>query len=323
MTPGPPIWVVGAGGLLGGAIVRLAGTHGRDVLVSSIPWHDAAAAATALAQDLDAVVVRAAGGPWDLLWCAGSGVTSTGERLLDAEVRTIRQFIDEAIERHGAGLGRGAVFMASTAGGIYAGSVDPPFDELSPPQPLSAYGEAKLAAEKEFARLAAEVGCRVLVGRMSNLYGPGQNLAKSQGLISQLCRSQLLGEPIGVYVSLDTVRDYLFVDDAAALILDGLAMLRDRASAGSTVVKILASQRSSSVAAVLGEFRRIFKRGQLLRLAASAQSGQQARDLRFRSVVWTDLDRRTMTPLPAGIAATAADIGRRIRAGELAAVART
>lgn len=322
MIAQPPAWVVGSGGLLGRAVVQLARSHGREVLVSRIPWSNPPLAVAALASGLDAVTARAHGGPWELLWCAGSGVTSTTQRALDIELDTLRRFVDDAVARRGESLVDAVVFVASSAGGIYAGAQDPPFTEQTPPAPLSPYGHAKLKAEAELSRFAHEAGSRVLVGRMSNLYGPGQNLAKAQGLISQLCRSQLLSQPIGVYVSLDTVRDYLFVSDAAEMLLDGLTALRSRTGHGSVVVKILASQRSSSVAAVLGEFRRVFKRRPLLRLAASVQSHQQARDLRFRSVIWTDLDDRPMTPLPAGILATAADIGLRIRSGELAAVPR-
>jgi len=48
-----------------------------------------------------------------------------------------------------------------------------------------------------------------MVGRMSNLYGPGQNLKKVQGLISQMCLRVLTRQPLVLYVPLDTIRDYL------------------------------------------------------------------------------------------------------------------
>jgi UDP-glucose 4-epimerase len=61
----------------------------------------------------------------------------------------------------------------------------------------------------------------------------------------------------------------------------------------------------------------VFRRRPPLRLAASPHAAGQARDLRFRSVVWPELDRRQLTTLPAGILATAHDLARHIRAGEL------
>ena len=54
-----------------------------------------------------------------------------------------------------------------------------------------------------------------MIGRFSNLYGPGQNLGKLQGLISRLALSAVTRQPINIFVPLDTIRDYVYVDDAA------------------------------------------------------------------------------------------------------------
>jgi UDP-glucose 4-epimerase len=160
-----------------------------------------------------------------------------------------------------------------------------------------------------------------MVGRIANLYGPGQNLGKAQGLISQICRTNLTGQPLSIYVSLDTLRDYLFAPDCAALIVDGLARLRSESSATPSVTssvmvtKVLASQRAITVGAVLGEMRRIFKRSPRIVLGSSAGSAAQARDLSLRSRVWPELDRRTLTPFPVGVANTSADLLRRLQQG--------
>jgi UDP-glucose 4-epimerase len=118
-------------------------------------------------------------------------------------------------------------------------------------------------------------------------------------------------------VPLDTIRDYLFVADCARLVADGLSRLeRERTIAGSLVVtKILASQRPITVGAVLGEMRRIFKGSARYVVAASGLSSVQTRDLSFRSRVWPELDRRTLTPLPVGVARTAADLLSRATTG--------
>jgi UDP-glucose 4-epimerase len=89
------------------------------------------------------------------------------------------------------------------------------------------------------------------------------------------------------------------------------------------VTKIMASQRAITIGAVLGEMRRIFKSSPRIVLGASAVSAMQARDLSLRSRVWPDLDHRVLTPLPAGIAATAADLRRKLQAGGLEVVPRT
>jgi UDP-glucose 4-epimerase len=128
--------------------------------------------------------------------------------------------------------------------------------------------------------------------------------------VSHLCRAHFTGASLGIYVPMDTLRDYLFIDDAAALVVDVL----DRAAiAGPRLtVKILASHSSVSVAALLMQAQRVFRRPLRVLTGASSQAAQQARDLRVGSIVWPELDRRDLRTLPAGIWATAADVEARL-----------
>lgn len=303
-----PVLLIGARGLLGTAVRKRLGRDRRAFMAPRIPWNDDGGCSGALRAAVDDLILDAAGGAWSIVWCAGAGVTATPRAHLESELRTLEGVVD-----HVGGLGwdvlrRGAFFYASSAGGVYAGADAPPFTEYTDTRPLAAYGEFKLLAEGAVGALSTS-GVRVLVGRLSNLYGPGQNLAKPQGLISQICLTELTGQPIPIYVSLDTIRDYLFVSDAADMIVDALDRLHS-AELGARAVKILASQRSASIAEVLGEFRRVFKRRPRVVVAASPHARQQARDLRFRSAVWPEIDRRSLTPLGAGIQATAFDLER-------------
>lgn len=294
-----PTWVVGAGGLLGSHLSAALGPAAWPG--PRIPW--AAHDATENLQ-LAARAFRAAAGdrPWQVAWCAGAGVTATAPEALAREVEALDALLDGLGDPDG-----GRLFLSSSAGGVYAGSVGPPFDEHTPPQPLAPYGETKLQMEA----LAASWGGPVVLGRIANLYGPGQDVAKPQGLISQLCRGHLLRQPLQVYVPLDTVRDYLYVQDAARLVLGCL----DRAD--GVTVKVLASQQGVTIGAVLAELKRVSRRAPRLVLSASAQARVQARDLRLRSRVWTDLDRAPLTPLPVGVKRTLDDLSLRLRAGRL------
>ena len=314
MRTGVPTWVVGAGGLLGGAVCREAAAAGLPTFTSLVPWGDPAGAAVALRRGASELLSRADGGAWNLAWCAGAGVVGTSQEQLALETRSLATTLDALDDGTGGDATPGGVFLASSAGGLYAGSRCPPYTELTEPRPVSAYGQTKLAAEGLVRQFGEATGAGVLLGRISNLYGPGQRLDKAQGLISQLCRAQLCRRPLPVYVSLDTVRDYLFVNDAAQMTVAGLRLLRGRLGPPGAVVKILAAQQGTTIAAVLGEFRRVFKRPPLLVLTSSATARLQAPDLRFRSVVWPELDRFASTPLPVGIAATAADVAARLRA---------
>ena len=333
MTSAPALtWVIGRGGLLGQsletaletAVLKTARGDAMDPTGSSavlwrppepIAWSAPRAGALELRQQAGQFLRAAGDRPWSVAWCAGAGVTGTSAHALQLELDALRETLDALAA---APLGRdGAFFFASSAGGVYSGVGTPPYDESSPVRPLAAYGQAKLDAEALVTAWSQRSGTPSLIGRIANIYGPGQNLAKAQGLISQICRSHLTGQPLSIYVSLDTLRDYLFAPDCAGLIVEGLARLRQEQSATAprVVTKILASQRAITIGAVLGEMRRIFKRSPRIVLGASAGSAMQARDLSLRSRVWPELDRRTITPLPAGIAATAADLQRKLQAG--------
>ncbi|WP_111766329.1 NAD-dependent epimerase/dehydratase family protein [Nakamurella deserti] len=309
-------WVVGAGGLLGRGLVRELGARRVPVVTQQVPWSDATASRQALERGFARLREAAGDGPWRIAWCSGAGVTGTPAAVLNQEVQTFRDFLDH-VARAPAAAGS-ALFLASSAGGVYAGAGRAPFTEAAVASSISPYGTAKLATEQVARDFAARTGVGVLVGRIANLYGPGQNLAKPQGLVSHICRSHLSGQPISVYVSLDTTRDYLYVDDCAAMICDGLERL-GRERPGDPVTKILASQQGVTIGALLAETRRLFKRAPRVVLGSSPFAKFQVRDLRLRSVVWPELDRRSLTPLGVGIKATADDLLRATQLGDRAA----
>ncbi len=305
----PVTWVIGAGGLLGRSLVSdLRSRDDQEVVTMPIPWSDPDAAASALQAGTDQLFSLCAGRPWRVAWCAGAGVTGTPAVVFEQETATFAGYLDQ-LQVAADGNGQGSVFLASSAGGVYAGSGQAPFSENDVAGAISPYGAAKLACEQLVVSFAANTGVPVLIGRIANLYGPGQNLSKPQGLISHICRSHITGQPISVYVSLDTVRDYLYVGDCASMIGDGLARL-SRQPRSNVTLKIFASGQGVTIGALLGECRHIFKRTPRVVLGTSPNAKFQVRDLRLRSRVWPDLDRRTLTPLSVGIAATVADMRR-------------
>jgi UDP-glucose 4-epimerase len=286
-------------------------SRGRDADRVCVPWREHAAARRAIE---DAVTAAVAAGSTRLWWCAGSGVTATTAETLELEHSLLEVF---ATAIQSAASGRSTVptvFFASSAGGVYGGSADPPFTEQTEPCPLGAYGTAKLRAEALLGGLA-DRGVPVAIARIANLYGPGQDLAKPQGMISRLFVAHETGQPLNVYVPLDTMRDYIYVDDAARICVD----FADRVAgaAPSAVVKIVATGRSVTVGSLISEVNRICRRRPPLVMAASPFAGQQGRDLRLRSHVWSELDRVPTRTLGSGMGAVRQEIQRQLRAGRL------
>jgi UDP-glucose 4-epimerase len=212
----------------------------------------------------------------------------------------------------------GTLFFASSAGGVYGGSKCPqPFDEYSPVRALAAYGREKLAQERLFTRLADRCGVDLLIGRLSNLYGPGQNLGKPQGLVAHVGRAALRREPVSIYVPLDTIRDYLFAADAGRMVVEAIKRHEEahpNAARGLAITKIFASEVETTVAAVLGAWQQALRRPLRVALASSPVSHLQPRMLSFRSKIWPDL-RGQPTLLLLGIDAVRRDQLARLMVG--------
>jgi UDP-glucose 4-epimerase len=310
--PRPLTWVVGSGGLVGRHVVAELAAAGHEVLTTSVPWPDEDESARTLVAEVGRFAQLRSGRPWALAWCAGAGVVATGEEALAAEVRVFER-VTGALTASGPSGADGVVFLASSAGGLYAGSTPAPFDERTPPRPLVAYGRAQLAMEAAVERLAAATGVRVVLGRLANVYGPGQTLGKPQGLLSQLCLADATGRPLPVFVSMDTIRDYLYAGDAARMVVRSIALARDEPS-GTVVTKVLASGRPVTVGYLVAEARRVFHRP-LRTIPVGGAGAGQVLDLRLESTVWPEVDALAATPLPAGLARTSADVRARVVSG--------
>lgn len=297
-------------GLLGSHLVRVLRRRGEDVRTAQVPWTAPEGSLAALLDAAADVANGANGAPgWRLAWCAGAGVVASRAEDLWAEAALFESFLERLKPRVPS-----VVFLASSVGGAYGASPDePPYTEHSRTGAVAPYGLTKLAMEAAVTAFASG-GSRVVVGRIANLYGPGQNLTKPQGLVSQLCLAQTTGRPLGVYVPLDTLRDYVFAPDATEMI----AACLDRSAtepAGTVVTKILASGRAVSVGALIGESTRLARRRPRISSRAPALP---VSDLRVRSTVWPEIDALARTPLSVGLHATAEDISARMRGGRLA-----
>jgi UDP-glucose 4-epimerase len=301
------LWVVGRGGHLGSHLSRaLCRQLPNARLWECLPQHFSWSDPPLLAEELSHAVARFAAAvrdqadAWAVLWCAGTGVMSSAaavlepewsawSRLLDLLGRNLARPIDQV---------RGAVFLASSAGGVFSGSTDHVLTEDTPPQPISEYGRHKLRMERaleSWSGLFPNVSS--LIGRISTLYGPGQDLRKAQGIISHLSRCVIYRKPVNIYVSLDTRRDYLFVDDCAHQVAAALhRMLSEQPHA---ILKVFASEEVTSLARIVGIFFHMAKRRPLIVLQRHRE--MQPISMQFRSKVWRDLEGLHKTDLAVGI----------------------
>lgn len=299
--------MIGSGGLLGRAVVDRC--HYRFD-AGSIPWHDEQAAADWLRAGARRFCEVADTEDWAIIWAAGAATTSTSESDATKEL-TILEGLLQGL-RSALPQGKGSFFLASSAGGVYAGSKHPPFTTATQTAPLSAYGELKLRQEHVAAEYLKEL-CPVTIGRISNLYGPGQNLSKLQGLISLLARAAVTRQPVNIFVPLDTIRDYVFSQDAATAVQ--ASVNRARVSQLPISVEIIASGEPATIGQLIRSMNQVSRRRVPVALGMHASATAQAADLR----VLPTYVPQSLTPLPAGVKSVYLDILERLQHRSLTA----
>ena len=291
------IWIVGKGGLLGSSLAQML----SESTANWATWQPKEAFSWKSKPQLHFQFSEAIKDfhreslnykKWTLAWTAGVGVIGTQESDLTAETYNFNCFTELLSQTFKSDLGKGVFFLASSAGGIWGGTPHFPISETTPSSPISSYGKQKLAQETLLANLAAmHPQLKVLIGRISNLYGPGQNLTKPQGLLSQLCRSALLQVPINIFVPLNTVRDYIHSQDAAELILKAITKVQQDNYSLQLTTKIFCSEEDCSISQILSYLHQLTYREPVVSFPENRNSHQQPSELTFRSQVLVDSTR--------------------------------
>lgn len=209
------------------------------------------------------------GGPPLVIWAAGAD--GVGGRQDEGEVESFTDFVG-AISGT-SDLNNAKVVVCSSAGGVYGASPNPPFSVSSTVAASNPYGANKIAieaiAESELPR-----SMKVHIARITNLYGPWPG--PRQGLVNRMCTAAATRKALQIYVPLDTVRDYIYVDDAAELLL-----LEAAASDANRSLSLIGSGENSSVGEVMKTVTNVTHRKVPISLAYLESTKLQPRDLRM------------------------------------------
>lgn len=106
------------------------------------------------------------------------------------------------------------LIFPSSGGTVYAGTPGIPFKESDHPRPCTPYGAHKVFMEECLRLLVLhnpQISCNVL--RISNPYGMTAHREKRQGIIDILLDNVAQGLSTEIWTSMDTVRDFLHIDD--------------------------------------------------------------------------------------------------------------
>ena len=316
-------WVIGSGGLLGAALCRALRSDGTGLFVppQRFAWDDEEALALNFSAAVSAFGMLARNaGSWEIYWAAGLGSMGTQDAALERETRILALLLQLIETQASLGAVPGTLVFASSAGAIYAGSRDWIVTESSEVAPTTAYAHTKLRQE-QMVRAFAQSGERraALLARLSTLYGPGQSAGKQQGLIGHIARCSIRNQPIQIYVPFDTIRDYITADDAA------VAMVRASRCVGGGAevrVKIIASERPTTIAEIISIFKRLVRRAPRVVTSAGRLTGLYPRRVQFRSATDPCGPRPAGTSLLVGIAQVVAAERMMLARGSHAAPAR-
>lgn len=294
-------WVIGRGGLLGRSVERRLNDLGRTwAPTASFHWNDQTKFEAEIDQSVSEFIEQVGSEEWSIHWCAGIGVVSSSLEVLDSEIKKIEIFLNRLSKSSSTFLHQGVLFYASSAGGVYAGSESPPFTEATVPSPIGNYGFQKIQCEALFAKFTGDFGTSSVLGRIANLYGPSQNWHKGQGVVTTLCRSMLLRKPLEIFVPLETIRNYIYVDDAACDIANIVSYMSNQDLSGS-LIKIIAADNNSSISEILSESSRVFGKRPQIVLTRKKYSALHIVDLRLKSTVEISAPRFGYTTLAVGI----------------------
>lgn len=296
--------MLGRGGLLGSAVVRRLEAHGGVwVPTRPIGWAESISYKSSVEEAVIefARTVNTGSEQWTIYWCAGVGTFGLRDNDLNSEIEQV-DFLVQRLGAHlGANTSRGTFFYSSSAGGIYGGSLDGLISENSQISVNNEYGVTKHRIEQLLSSWSRSSGCRVAIGRISNLYGPGQDMSKKQGIISVACRSLVQQKTLEIFVPLDTTRNYIHARDASFTIVNFTSLV-SRLPSEACEYKIICSPFNLSIAGLLLEIRRVHGKRVPVSLAQRSTSGLYVRNLSMVSLRFKECEPAQFTLPAVGVA---------------------
>ncbi|HWL00866.1 MAG TPA: NAD-dependent epimerase/dehydratase family protein [Microbacteriaceae bacterium] len=129
---------------------------------------------------------------------------------LPASIELFQLAVDAGVKR---------VVFASTGGAIYGDQDVAVMSEELAPRPISPYAIGKLAIEGYLRYFRRRSGLESVALRISNPYGPRQGAGRRQGVIPIFLHDVLAQRPLTVLGDGSMVRDFVAVEDVAAMIV--------------------------------------------------------------------------------------------------------
>lgn len=109
------------------------------------------------------------------------------------------------------------VFLSS-GGTVYGNQEVQPIAESATARPINHYGNVKLCIENTLRIFSIQAKSKMIIARISNPYGPGQDYSKGVGFIDAVIKRTLSNETIEIWGDGEVIRDYIYIDDVCKML---------------------------------------------------------------------------------------------------------
>ena len=151
-----------------------------------------------------------------------ASTTSPLESVVDPERDGANLTASRAVFRRAVDAGVRRILFSSSGGTVYGDAGRSPISETAETRPVVPYTRTKLAIESELLKMCEGTPTVPLILRFGNPYGPNQSPARGTGVVTAWLRAARDDEPIVVYGSRKSARDFFYVSDAVRAMLMSL-----------------------------------------------------------------------------------------------------
>lgn len=110
------------------------------------------------------------------------------------------------------------VVFLSSGGTVYGIQKNQPIKEEALAAPINHYGAVKLCIESVLKTFNTQLHTKMIIARIANPYGPGQDFSKGVGFIDAALKKSMNNEIIEIWGDGEVVRDYIYIDDVCEMI---------------------------------------------------------------------------------------------------------
>ncbi|MGN0437446.1 MAG: NAD-dependent epimerase/dehydratase family protein [Lachnospiraceae bacterium] len=110
------------------------------------------------------------------------------------------------------------LIFLSSGGTVYGNQPIQPIKEDAEAVPINHYGNLKLCIENTIRTMNFQSKNNMLIARISNPYGPGQDYKKGVGFIDACIKKGMSGEDMEVWGDGEIVRDYIYIEDVCRML---------------------------------------------------------------------------------------------------------